>query len=246
MSAPSGGNPPLFLSPQLLTLDRHANARVRDNISMEFARNTGSILLTLTDIPQAAKNYPIVFTVNEPIIPLAIVGLERINYFATVEGKWLERCYVPLYIRKYPFLFMQDKENDKLMLCVDEATLVSGEQEKGHRLYEDSHPSAYANNALETCAVYQEQYQMTLQFCNEMKHHDMLSPQGLDVELANGRKIHLGGFQLINLDKFKTLSESVVFDWYKRGILEFSYYILQSHSNWGLLLDMASEREGRT
>lgn len=236
---------PLFFSgPQVITLERHAKARLRGDISMAFARNTNSIPLTAADIPEAAKHYPIVFTQDDAVIPVALVGLEQHNYFIDAKNTWQEGCYVPSYVRKYPFVFMEMPGSDQLTLCIDEAAIVLDGKGEGPQLYDDGHASAFVNNALEFCAAYQEQHRFTREFCEMLKQKNMLSPQRSDIELASGRMVQLNGFQLIDPEKFKALSEAEVFEWHKRGFLSFIHYIFQSHTNWRNLLEMANKSEG--
>ena len=244
--ATSGGSAsfPLFFSkPQVLTLDLHASARLRSDITMAFARDTNSIPLTLADIPEAAKRYPVAFTLGNAVIPVAIVGLEQQNYFVDAEGKWAEGCYIPSYVRKYPFVFMEMPDNDQLTLCVDEPALTFDSSTEGPPIYEDAQPSAFTKQALEFCAGCQEQHRLTVEFCQVLQDKELLSPQRSDIELSNGRRSALKDFQLINTEKFKALSEAEVFEWYKQGFLAQAYYIFQSQTNWRVLLDLANKNE---
>lgn len=235
------GNPMFFANPQVITLEQHANAKLRPNITMAFARSTNSVPLTAADIAEASNYYPIAFTQADPIIPVAIVGLEQTNYFIDKAGKWLEGCYVPAYVRKYPFVFMEMPDSDQLTLCIDESALTFDGAAEGVKLYDGKEPSAFTKSALEFCGAHQEQHKFTAAFCDMLKEKNMLVPQRSDVELASGRMIQLGGFQLIDLEKFNALSDADIVDWHKRGFLPLVYHIIQSHSNWRNLLELANK-----
>jgi hypothetical protein len=243
----AGSNNPLFFTKiEVINATRHATAKLRNNITMGYARTTNSIPLTMADIPEAAKYYPLAFTKSDPIIPVAIVGLEQENYLVGMDGVWKQDSYVPSYVRKYPFALMESPQQSEMALCIDEAALIFDAKIKGTALYDNGNPTQFTHNALEFCLAHQEQHRHAREFCDVLKQKDMFSLQRSDVELASGRKIQLGGFQLINADKFKSLSQAEVFEWYKRGYLAPIYYIMQSLSNWRLLLDLANEREAKT
>jgi len=61
--------------------------------------------LTIDEFPNAARNYPIVFSVGDNSVPLILMGLnEGVNTFMGEDGKFTEPAYVPAYVRRYPFL----------------------------------------------------------------------------------------------------------------------------------------------
>jgi SapC len=239
-------NLPLFFSnPHVISHGRHAIAKLRNDITLDFALHTNAIPLTAADIVEAAKFYPLAFTQSEQTMLVAIVGLEQQNYYVDSLGQWAEGCFVPSYVRKYPFVFMETPENGKLTLCVDERALIFNAKAEGTPLYENGHPSTFINNALEFCAAHHEQHQISAEFSRELVRKKMLEPQRREFELNGGRKIQLNRFQLIDPEKLKALTKSEAFDWYKNGFLALAYYIMQSQSNWRNILERANMNQGR-
>jgi hypothetical protein len=241
--SPEQSYPLFFKNPQVITTDRHASCKLKPDMTLAFAQATNFIPLTVADIPEAAKYYPIVFTIQQSIAPIAIVGFESDNYFVDKAGKWQERFYVPSYVRRYPFIFVESPENEQLTLCIDEDVVTFDAQAKGTALFADGSPSAFTQNALEFCAAYQEQHALTNRFCEMLQRHDLLLPQQSNITLDSGRTMLLEGFQLIDPDKFKSFSEAEAFDMYKQGFLALAYYVFQSQSNWKTLLDFANQKE---
>jgi len=74
---------------------------------------------------RAQRHYPIVFTGTGKPYPAAVLGL-RVdqNLFIGPDGRWVEGIYVPAYVRRYPFVFIEAPE-DKLILAIDELSLLS-------------------------------------------------------------------------------------------------------------------------
>ncbi|MDX2074084.1 MAG: SapC family protein [Alphaproteobacteria bacterium] len=240
----SNASLPLFFSkPQVISLEQHANARLRDDITMDFARLTNCVPLTVADIAEAAMHYPIVFSQDGSAAPLAVVGLEKENYFIDAQGKWLEGCYVPSYVRRYPFIFAGTPDSDKLTLMIDEGALNLDGGGNGPRLYEENLPSVFVNNALEFCSACHEQHQATALFSEALKRWDFLIPRVSNVRLANDREITLEGFSMIDIEKLQALPEKDILEGYRQGHLAGIYYVLQSQSNWRRLLELGNARE---
>ncbi|MDX2074081.1 MAG: SapC family protein [Alphaproteobacteria bacterium] len=237
------GMPLFFSNPKVISIDRHAQARLRSGLTMKFAGQTNSIPLTIADIAEAAKSYPVVFTQAEVPLPVAIVGLESDNYFVDEQGKWMELNYVPAYARKYPFVFLEMPESDQLTLCVDEDALVFDEAAEGRALYENDEPSTFTQTALQFCAQFQEQHRVTKIFCEKLAALDLLTPQRSSVELANKRALQLNGFQLIDIEKFRALPKETVLELHQQDFLALIHYAIQSQSNWQHLLMLANKRE---
>src|SRR6516164_2928685 len=88
-----------------------------------FARATNSVLLGAAEYPRAMRSYPIVFTSSEPRVAVAVLGLEgNENLFVGADGKWRHGDYIPAYVRRYPFIFLEQPGRSELTLCVDEAS----------------------------------------------------------------------------------------------------------------------------
>jgi len=239
-------NFPLFFErPAALDTNRHAKAGLLPVQDFSFAANTNSIQVNAVEFFEAARQYPIVFTQSELPFPLAIVGLEQQNYFVSNKGQWKEGAYLPAYVRKYPFVFMDVPERNEFVLCIDEA--APQYKENGDKntvpLFKGDDPSELTVNALEFCTSYHNHHQLTRNFCNDIQAAGLLMPMRSDIKLANGREIALAGFQTIDEKKMSALPEAKVLEFFKKGWLPLIYIALLSASNWKSLVDLASGRE---
>jgi hypothetical protein len=115
---------PLFYgAPRPLDSRRHASKRLRATNDLGFARRTNSIPLNGIEFLLAVKHYPIVFTASEPAVPVAVVGLrERENLYIRPDGSWETGAYVPAYVRRYPFIFLEHAGGGQFTLCIDEGS----------------------------------------------------------------------------------------------------------------------------
>lgn len=244
-----GVMPLFFRSPEVINNERHRYAGIRQSEGMEFARHTNSIFITAAELVEAARYYPVVFTLSDPIVPVAIVGLEQSNYFVGPDGKWAADTYIPAYARQYPFVFLETPESDRLTLCIDTASphfIADAKKEATGRLFDDDgNSSEIISQALEFCAAVQEQHLQARRFCNKLTELDLLVPQQMEAKLASGRIIRLGGFQGIDPQRLQALSGEALADLHKDGFLALAFYVALSAGNWRLLVKQEEKTNAR-
>ena len=97
---------PLFYNVlEPLSSNAHGNFKTRAADSAPFLAKAHAVPITVDEFVSAQRYYPIVFSVGENPVPLALMGLnEGVNVFVDGDGKLLGECYVPAYIRRYPFM----------------------------------------------------------------------------------------------------------------------------------------------
>jgi hypothetical protein len=239
--AASSGDPaglPLFYrAPRPLDSRRHRGKRLKVSSDCAFARGTNSVPLNAIEFLQAVKHYPIVFTASDPAVPVAVVGLrERENLYVRPDGSWEPRAYVPAYVRRYPFIFLESPDQAQFTLCIDEAAgrLVEGE---GEPLFEGDAPAAAALHARDFCAAFQAQASATRAFAEAIAGAGLLIENRAQATLGDGRALGMGGFRVIDEARFNALPDETVLDWRRRGWLPLVYCHLISTSNWPNLVD---------
>ena len=84
-----------------------------------FVGQTNFVPLTVTEFAAAALSYPVIF-MGAQKQPAAVMGLRNgENLFVSPEGDFRPDAYIPAFVRRYPFVFADDKSNQRLILCVD-------------------------------------------------------------------------------------------------------------------------------
>ncbi|MDX1975426.1 MAG: SapC family protein [Rickettsiales bacterium] len=241
--------PLFFKAPAPLTFERHGQAGIVPTMNLSFASATNAILVNVAEFIEAAKHFPIVFTADKNPIPVAVVGLEESNYFVGAEGNWKKGAYIPAYVRKYPFVLSSLPDREEMLLCIDEGaadyrtTIGFGVE----ALYDgQKQPTPLLKNALDFCSAFQNHLQTTRQFCDALVEHQLFVTNQSEATLPNGRKILIGGFQMIDEQKFGELSDAAFLDLRKKGFLPFIYLALMSTTNWRTLIDMATELEAKS
>lgn len=232
---------PLFYK-DIKALDRiqDEGLRAHQEADFRFAATTNAIPLVVEEFPFAAGDYPIVFTAGEVPVPVAVTGLELDkNLMIDNEGSWLPRSYVPAYVRRYPFILVEEPQSKQLMLCYESAApqlSPNGEMP----LFENGEPTDVVKRALDFCMALRQQGELTDSFIREVQKHKLLQPGHVDVELADGRQVRMDGFLAIDRNSFMALPADVIADWHQKQWLDMVYAHFLSNSRWQKLAEIAS------
>ena len=224
-----------YQNPVLINRARHASLGLKDIESFDFARQTNAIPVNLVEFQSAARTYPIAFVGGDEPYPAAIVGLKEDNLFVDAGGAWKAGAYVPAYVRRYPFIFADDKDRGLLSLCVDEPSFVA---DGGTPLFEGDAPSAFTTRALDFCKQYHAAALPTLAFARAVVEQDLLANRQVNAKLKDGSSYVLNGVKMIDEDKVSKLSGEILADWNAKGWLKGLFNIIQSGANWSDLGDM--------
>ena len=220
-----------YKNPQALTPERHTGKSIRAERNYRFATDTNSVPLNLQEFVIAGKTFPIVFTIEDPAIPVAVLGLgNQQNLFVDDAGNWVLGAYIPAYIRRYPFIFTTGTEEGQLVLCVDEDSEFV-EEGDDRPLFVDGEPSDVLNEALQFCNDFQSQFEVTKAFVSEIDQHDLLVSKEMTYTSPEDKRYSLAGFRIIDEEKFNALDDDVFLEWRRRGWLPFLYCHFLSVSN---------------
>ena len=229
---------PLFYdNPVMISLERHGALQLRAPLDFSFARNTNAVPLTLAEIPLAAQWYPVAFAAGQGGRPVAILGLrEGENLFVDAQGAWREGAYVPIYVRRYPFILRQ--EDDLVTLCIEEAgdvLIPSG----GAPLFAQGEPAELLQSAMQFCRSAQAAERATIPFVEELRALDLLDGRTAIIAMPDGSKMSLSGFLTVDEARLRSLNDDRFLELRRRGWLSAIFSQIQSTLNWGRLADRA-------
>ena len=183
-SAPQNPPLPLFYKDlRPLSSNEHGDFRIRTANKAPFVANVHAIPVTVEEFPLVQRNMPIVFSVGDDPVPLALMGLnEGVNVFFDDEGTLLpDNFYVPAYIRRYPYLLARlSPDKDELSLCFDPTTDLIGKFEDGEPLFVDGEPSETTKSILQFNEQFEQAGLRTTAFMTDLKELDIM----MDGEVA--------------------------------------------------------------
>jgi hypothetical protein len=219
---------------------RHGGKSLRRSIGFGFARHAHAVVLNGNEFELASRHYPIVFTSQPQIVPLALLGLKPgQNLFLRPDGEWRPSTYVPAYVRRYPFILHTSADNQQFTLCADES---SGAFEDGAErpLFIEGKPSEALRSAFNFCAAFHNDFNATREFGDQLVERGLLVPNQAEVTLASGEKLAVSGFEVIDRGRFSGLPDSAFLEWRRKGWIGWVYAHFLSQGNWPALVDMAA------
>lgn len=236
----------LFQKPALLTRDLHGELGLHRAVKpFSFCANVRAVPLTVSEIPSAGKHYPIVFSAQTDIVPLAVVGLfEDINLYVNEAGEWEPDAYIPGYIRRYPFAFATETGGDRLALVID--TAYSGVAPGGeYPLFEDGQPSVTTQNAIDFCRNYEQDRQLTNNVLKKVETMNLVAGQSAQFTPPGSEGAQPEVFaQYFGIDEqaLNNLPDEKFIELRRAGLLPVIYSQLLSMGNWRHILGRRARR----
>jgi len=232
-TAPNFGLPLFYNQLEPLSSSAHGAWKARRMESAPFLAQTHAVPLTVEEFALAQRHFPIVFSVGDNPVPLALMGLnEGVNVFVDDEGKLTSEVYVPAYVRRYPFMLARLRpEVDELSLCFDPTADAIGAFEEGEALFEDNQPSETTKQILGFCENFEQAGMQTGAFMKELADNKLLIDGEVSIQPeGSAQPFVYRGFQMISEDALKNLRGDVARKMIQSGLLPLVYAHLFSLS----------------
>lgn len=232
-TAPNPGLPLFYNELQPLSSNSHGSWKARRMDSAPFLSKFHAVPVTVEEFALAQRYYPIVFSVGENPVPLALMGLnEGVNVFVDDEGKFINEAYVPAYIRRYPFMLARLRpDTDELSLCFDPTAEAIGEFDEGDSLFDDNQPSETTKQILGFCENFEQAGLQTGAFMKELADNKLLMDGEVAIQPEGAEQPFVyRGFQMVSEDTLKNLRGDVARKMIQSGMLPLIYAHLFSLS----------------
>lgn len=238
----------LFEKPELLNRENHSDLGL-DPAKKPFAfcAKIRAVPLTISEMTEACKHYPIVFHSKEQPLPMAILGLGTdVNLFVDDDGNWDRNAYIPGYLRRYPFALAAETGSDRLALVFD--TAYEGlSKNSARKLFEGAELSEFAKQALEFARTYEGDRRGTEEAFAALKKYDLVHPQAVQYSAAGSSDPStLAQYVGIDESKLTALSDEQFLEIRRTGLLPVIYAQLMSMANWRQLISRRMQRFGMT
>jgi len=226
-AAPNQSLPMFYNDLQPLNATQHAKLKVRQIEKSPFIAKTHAIPVTVDEFGLAQRDYPIVFSIGENPIPIALMGLnEGVNVFLDADGRPVDSTlYIPAYIRRYPFLLARlNPESDELSLCFDPTSEAVGEFDEGQALFDGEQPSDATKAILEFCEQFETAGQRTAAFMADVKKSGLLMDGEVAIQPEGYQQPFIyRGFQMIDEEKLRELRGDELRKMNQNGMLPLLY-----------------------
>ena len=242
------GNMFLFNNPELMNKEQHGTLGFcQPTKRFDFASKVRAIPITVTEIPAAMKDYPIIFMSKETPILLAVVGLiDDMNLFVDEKGDWDKHCYIPGYVRRYPFGIANETGSDRLAIVIDAA--YDGLKPNGDLpLFENDAPTEMTQSAIDFCQAFERDRQLTDSFCERLKALDVIEGQNAHFTPQGATEPKtFAEYCSVDEKKLSGLTDEQFLELRHESLLPLIHGLVMSMGNWRLLLQRRAERFGLT
>ncbi|UHC20000.1 SapC family protein (plasmid) [Methylobacterium currus] len=246
------GLPLFYGTPLPVRFPEHRNLGLRADGHYRFAAASPALPLTVPEFAAAGRVYPIVFAQDEAAMPLAVTGLAAgRNLFVSPDGAWRPGCYVPAYLRRYPFIGIEIEAGTPPLLGVDTTSdLISTDavRDGAEPLFDaGGEATERTRSAMAFCEAYAAEHAATRDFARALTERGLLVARTAEVQLrATGsapeaERSVLSGFQVVDEAAFRALPAEALGELHARGWLAAIVLHLASQLSWQVLLDTAGD-----
>ena len=205
---PSNALPIFYGGLEPLSSNLHGNYRSKSSDRAPFLVHNHAVPITIDEFVAVQRFFPIVFSVGENPVPLALMALnEGVNVFFDDDGKPYGELYLPAYVRRYPFMLARlSPDAQELSLCFDPTSGLVGDFEEGEPLFDGDKPSETTNNVLKFCEEFELSAQRTVSFMKELGESGLLMDGEVSIQPQGAEQPFIyRGFQMVNEDKLRGL-----------------------------------------
>jgi hypothetical protein len=205
---PANQLPMLYKDLMPLSSELHKNYKTRPAQTAPFLAQTHVVPVTIDEFVAVQRHYPIIFSVGDDPVPLAMMGLnEGVNVFFDDEGKLIHPAYVPAFFRRYPYMLARLRPDaEELSLCFDPTSELVGDFDEGVPLFEGDKPSDATTEILRFCEEFETSVQRTAAFVKELEEADLLIDGELSIQPGDSAEpVIYRGFKMVAEEKIREL-----------------------------------------
>jgi hypothetical protein len=209
-----------YRQPEPLSIDKHRGLGVkRVDRPFQFLLAAHVVPITVNEFGVAAGSFPVIFA-GPNKTPLAVMGARSgENVFVSPQGDVDPEVYLPAFARRYPFVFAADTTGDRLVLCIDRAAPMIGEN-PDVPLFNGNEPSQYTQEAMEFCKEFERHRRTSENFIKLLTEMNLFEqktvsltnrkPDGTEEQQTIAEYFAVDEDKLTNLpnDKFMKLKEN--------------------------------------
>jgi hypothetical protein len=245
------GNVLFYSKPEPLSRELHGKIGLRRmDRPFGFASQTNVVPLTVGEFPVAGLSYPIIFA-GERYQPLAVMGVRQgTNLFVGADGAFETGAYIPAYIRRYPFVLANDQTREQLVVCIDRAATMLGEDYDLAFFNGRGEPTDYTNGCIQFCNDFENEGRRTESFINLLKELDLFEVKNSTFTPTNpdgtqGAPQPIAEYFAVSEEKLRALPPEKLQELVGNGAASQMYAHLMSLTGWDRLIALSIARQAQ-
>ena len=227
--------PLFFKDPQPLHREQHGGKALFRTGGFGFAQGAHALPLLMEEFVRAASSYPILFANEKEPLPLAATGIQPgKNLFVDAQNHWQGGCYVPAYVRRYPFVCGRMEGQEDLVILADMGSGMIVDQdstEGAEALFQEGKPSELMEQIKNFCFAFEQQLATTRGFVTALREQNLLATKDITFTAPGGESHKMTGLLVVDEEKFAQVPNEVFLDWRGKGYLTAIYAHMTSLGN---------------
>jgi SapC len=221
-TAPESALPLFYKDLVPLSSNEHSAWKARPLEAAPWLAEQHAIPVTIDEFSTVQRFYPIIFSLGENPVPLALMGLnDGVNTFIETDGKPMGEFYIPAYVRRYPYLLARLRDDSEdLSLCFDPTAGALGEFDEGDVLFDGDQPAEATKQILGFCEQFEQAGQRTTAFMAELVKSGLLMDGEVSIQTGENTPPYIyRGFQMVDEAKLRDLRGDALRKMMQSGLL---------------------------
>ena len=241
-------NQNLHKQPTALDSAQHRNLKLRLPVTdWTVGDKLNAMFVAAAEFGDVCREFPIVFVKagkeadgSDAIAPIAVFGLVQ-NENLYLQGERWRAQYMPAVLRAYPFCIARI-DDARFAICVDTAWSGTSVLEGQALFTEDGQQAPLLKEMTPYLETLETEIQRTRLVGKKLLELDLLRDMRFDATLPDGRQHTVDGFLTVDDKKVTELSDAMVGDLHRSGVLGLIHLHWVSLGNMRRLVDWHIER----
>ncbi len=204
---------------KILNPKEHGFYRYTPLKDLYHAKDMNLIPITFSEIKLLCCEYPVVILIENEIPRFILLTGVESNVAIDEEGQW-KGTYIPYFLRRYPFTFVQVESREGLNIGFDlESGLFSSPE--GDALFDaEGAPTAVLENLKELLTAFEKESKITENILIRLKEQGVLEPAQITLKKGDDEEERVGGFFTISKKKLFEQEDDFLLETVKNGWME--------------------------
>ncbi|MGB6328200.1 MAG: SapC family protein [Halarcobacter sp.] len=198
------------------------------------AKSIGLIPLGFSEVWTAAHDCPVIINSLDRGEFTAFTGITtELNIYNK------ENAYIPAFVRTYPFLSVDIKNEEgtfSSVISIDNNSQYVSKKKKENIFTKDKQLSENVNSKVETIRELNRQRDISRKIVQELKENDLLIKKDFKVKNNDIEKTFLEEFYIVDVKKLVNIEDSIIASWAKKGWMGIIDAHIKSLSNFPKVL----------
>ncbi|EEF26148.1 conserved hypothetical protein [Ricinus communis] len=238
-------NPDSYLRPQLLDSKLHKDYRLRPVQRYAFASHLLSIPLGLNEVVPVSRSGVVAIVRNnsgERSFSVITGFEEGENLLLDANGRWRGGNHVPAFLRRYPFIPVQDPSRpDVLSVGIDLTCPDLNTGNEGEAIFPayGTEQTPLLARVMQLLEAFHAESRASAALCQELHEAGLLIEREALVTLdGDEQQRRLGGFWIVDEQRLPGLDDELLLRWLRSGVMAVILAHIQSLENLQSLLPL--------